>query len=199
MTITIGIEAKDKKLEVAKGDADDRSRLLIDSCVKIGIEKNDISASTLQVSPDYEHRDGNTRLSGSRVYRQVDIILKDLDNYQRLMEALVLSNISKTIRTDLSVSTANSLTDQALIKALADARLRAEILAKASGKELGTIYSISEFETRREEGYRLSPSRKIVGESNAVLMGRAASQRAGAFEPGLISAVAKVYVVYLLE
>jgi uncharacterized protein YggE len=81
---------------------------------------------------------------------------------------------------------------------VADARARAERLAKAEGKELGEPFSISEFNTRENERYTLQVNRAIVGQS-ATASRMMADKAMEPFEPGVMKAKAQVYVVYLLK
>ncbi len=202
MTIKVGIEAKDKVMKTAKADVDDRSNRLINSCINMGIERRDISSTTLQIRPDYEYHDNRRVFSGTIVSRQIEITLKDLKNYPDIMMSLVESKVTETLDTTLSVSNGKSLGDKALVKALADAKLQAEMIALASGKELGDVHSVSEFDTRLDERIQLIPGRSIAGQPQRIpgISARAAAaSRNEPFEPGLISVFTTVYVVYLLE
>jgi uncharacterized protein YggE len=117
------------------------------------------------------------------------------------MSVLVKANISETIQTKLSVSNELEITDQALVEATADAKARAERLAKSQGKRLGDPYSISEFMTRGEERFTLFVNRRVEGQSTQAVANLALASSGGyePFEPGLMVARAQVYVVYLLK
>jgi uncharacterized protein YggE len=196
MTLTLGLSAEHMELATAKAEVDERSLQLIDTLKKMNIAARDIATTALQVSPVYDYIDGKQVLRGSRVYRQVDITLRNLDNYGELIRALVDAKISNTVNTSLGVSDERSVTDKALAEALADARARAEKLLASQGKKLGEVYSVSEFELRREETYKLVPNAAIYGDS-APLMAR--MEKSEPFEPGVIRAKAKIYVVYLIK
>ena len=194
------MEAKDKDMKTAKADVDSRSNALINSCINMGVEQKDISSTALQIRPEYEYRDDSRVFSGTIVSRQIEITVKDLKNYPDLMMSLVESKVTQTISTKLSVSNGKSLSNEALVNALKDARLQAEIMAKASGKELGDVHSVSEFDTRSFELMLLSSTSRKAG---GITKGTAASQRTSGrsepFKPGLITVTAEAYVVYLLK
>ncbi len=200
MTLTVGLSAEHMELATAKREVDERSVLLIDTLKKMDIAARDIATTALQVSPVYDYTDGKQVPRGSRVYRQVDIKLRNLEKYGELIRALIDAKISNTVNTDLSVSDERSVSDKALAEALADARARAEKLLASQGKKLGDVYSISEFELRREESYKLVPNSAVYGESSPMLaMSRADMKHQEPFEPGVIRAKAKIYVVYLIK
>jgi uncharacterized protein YggE len=200
MTITLGLSAENMDVTIAKQDVDKRSVELIKTLKAMMIDVKDIGTTALQVTPVYDYVEGKQVPRGSRVYRQVDITLKNLEKYGELMQALMDAKISNTVDTKLMVSDEKTVSDQALIKALADARLRATSLVESQGKKLGEVYSISEFDLRQQEVYQLVPNRNIYGSSSPMLAQKESRFRAEEpFEPGIIRATAKVYVVYLIK
>lgn len=198
MTITLGLSAENMEVAAAKQEVDERSLTLINTLKAMAIEARDIATTALQVTPVYDYIDGKQVPRGSRVYRQVDITLRNLEKYGELMQALMAAKISNTVDTKLRVSDEKAVSDQALIKALEDARNRATSLVASQGKKLGEIYSVSEFELRREESYHLVPNREVYG-SSAAVMRMSDMKMSEPFEPGVIRAKAKIYVVYLIK
>jgi len=202
MTFSLLIEKTDLDLAVAKADVDSRSNLLINTCKKLGMKTDAIATTALSIFPEYDYKDQGRVFSGNRVSRQVDITLKDLTKYAQVMKALVDAKITQTINTKLSLADEKGAQDKVLASAMADAKARAERLAKSQGKELGEPFSISEFNTRAEEIYALRVSRAIVGNSasDAAPQVRLSKMEASEpFEPGVMKAKAQVYVVYLLK
>lgn len=200
MLFSVSLSHTAKTLGPAKEQVDRRSMTLIKLCKDMGIDSKDLSTTALRVMPSYEYVDGRRVPNGTTVSRDVDITLRDLSKYPAVMKAFVDADISKTINTTLRVSDEEVLTDRALVKALEDAKRRATRMAKAQEKKLGDVYSVSEFMTRRSEGYELNVSRSIVGQSSPE-MGRAMMESRGQepFEPGTMQARAQVFVVYLLK
>ncbi len=201
MTFSLSIQTVNMDLAKAKADVDERSRLLLDICKKLGINAKDLATTALNVRPEYEYRERERVLTGNNVSRQVDITLRDLKKYPQMMKALVDAKISETIDTSLSLSNKKALEDKAQQAAMSDARERAERLAKSQGKSLAGVWSISEFNTRGNERWELKPNRQLMGKSGAateVMMARRADA-SEPFEPGMMKLSAQVYVVYLLQ
>lgn len=198
MTISLGLSHEDMDVAVAKQDVDKRSTQLLATVKQMGIEARDLATTALQVTPVYDYVDGKQVSRGSRVYRQVEITLRNLEQYGELIQALMDAKISNTVDTNLGVSDEKTVSDQSLIKALDDARARATALVESQGKKLGEVYSVSEFELRREESYHMVPNREMYGSAAAMDM-MVSSKRSEPFEPGVIRAKAKIYVVYLIK
>ena len=81
---------------------------------------------------------------------------------------------------------------------MADAKARANRLAKSQGKTAGEPWSISEFNNRGNERWELTPNRQLMG-SSAKEVGAMRMDSTEPFEPGVMKISAQVYVVYLLK
>lgn len=201
MTFSLSIQKVDLDLAKAKADVDERSRLLIETVKKFGINANDIATTALNVRPEYEYKDGQRVLTGNNVSRQVDINLRDLKKYPDMMKAMVDAKISETISTNLTLADKKSIEEKVQTAAMADAKARADRLAKSQGKSAGEPWSISEFNNRGNERWELLPNRQLMGKSAVMKADSVSLQRAASepFEPGVMKVSAQVYVVYLLK
>ena len=199
MTISVTIESINKDLEVAKQDVDNRSNILISSCYDFKIDRKDISASTLAIGPAYEIRNDNREFIGTQVNRGIEITLRDLNNYASLIKAIIDAKVTKIRSTVMSIDNEDEVIKKAQNEAMKDAVHRAEAIAQTAGKRVGDVYSISEFDLRRDERYFLFPNRRI---SQLVEVKRSSLYETAfeeePFEPGLIEAAVEIYVVFYL-
>lgn len=198
MTFTLSIQKVDLDLAAAKADVDARSRLLIDTIKKFGIKAEDIATTALNIRPEYEYKERERVLTGNHVSRQVDINLRDLKKYPEMMKALVDAKISETINTNLTVADKKAVEEKVQDAAMADAKARANRLAKSQGKTAGEPWSISEFNNRGNERWELTPNRQLMG-SSAKEVSAMRMDSTEPFEPGVMKISAQVYVVYLLK
>lgn len=200
MNFSLSIHALNSDLAKAKADVDARSRLLINTVKKFGIKANDIATTALNIRPEYEYKDNQRVLVGNNVSRQVDITLRDLKKYPEMMKALVDAKISETINTNLTLSDRKSVEEKVQAAAMKDARESAERLAKSQGKSLGDPWSISEFNIRRDDIWKLVPNSQFMGNSAGNMLARAKeADSSEPFEPGKMKITAQLYVVYLLK
>lgn len=200
MNFSLNIQTLDLDLAKAKADVDKRSRLLIETIKKFGIKAEDIATTALNIRPEYEYKENQRVLVGNQVSRQVDITLRDLKKYPDMMKALVDAKISETINTALTLSDKKSVEEKVQTAAMKDARDRAERLAKSQGKSVGDPWSISEFNMRGDEVWRLVPNRQLMdGSSSKMAMRAEIASSNEPFEPGKMKITAQLYVVYLLK
>lgn len=207
LDFSIRLEHTDLDLARAKGEVDAKSVKLIELSRQLGVGDADISSTPLRLHPEYDYADGKRIFLGTKVSREVNVTLRDLKKYAAFMGALTTAKVSEIVSARLAISPENKQkTDQALLKALEDARTRATAIANLQGVKLGRAHSISEFDLRSDEQYKLIVNRSITGDASANfaeagVADAVALQRSGKepFEPGTIKARAQVFVVYLVK
>jgi uncharacterized protein YggE len=112
-----------------------------------GLEEKDYQTSRLSLQPQYSSSKTNSGPPGIVSYRasnRVTIRLRDVTKVANVIDTLVTSGANEIGGINFMVSQASKLLDDAREQAVADARRKAEIYAKAAGVTLGTPLSIVE-------------------------------------------------------
>ncbi len=110
-----------------------------------GIDEKDYQTSRLSLQPQYApNRSGPSPVVGYRASNRVTVKLRDVAKVASIIDVLVGAGANELGGINFMVSQASKLLDEAREKAVADARRKAEIYAKAAGVTLGEPLSISE-------------------------------------------------------
>ena len=110
-----------------------------------GIDEKDTQTSRLSLQPQYApNRTGSSPITGYRASNRVTIRLRDVTKVANAIDVLVGAGANDIGGINFMVSQASKLLDEAREKAVADARRKAEIYARAAGVTLGEPLSISE-------------------------------------------------------
>lgn len=111
-----------------------------------GIEEKDVQTSRLSLQPQSApNRVGSpSAITGYRASNQVTIRLRDVSKVAGVIDTLVGAGANEIGGIHFMVSEASKWLDEAREKAIADARRKADIYAKAAGVTLGAPLSISE-------------------------------------------------------
>jgi uncharacterized protein len=110
-----------------------------------GIEDKDVQTSRLSLQPQSApNRTGPYVIAGYRASNRVTIRVRDVTKVANVIDTLVGAGANEIGGINFVVSQASKLLDEAREQALADARRKAEIYAKAAGVTLGAPLSISE-------------------------------------------------------
>ncbi|QDM14955.1 SIMPL domain-containing protein [Tardiphaga sp. vice304] len=111
-----------------------------------GLDEKDVQTARLSLQPQYaqQTRPGPNVISGYRASNRVTIRLRDVTKVAATIDTLVSSGANEIGGINFMVEKASKLLDEARLEAVADARRKAEIYAKAAGVSLGMPVSISE-------------------------------------------------------
>lgn len=103
---------------------------------RLGIDSKQVDASDLNITPRWQYQP-QRKLLGYRVSRDVTFRVKGMDRYARLTDDLTAAGITDLHPAGSEISNADQLADQALRKAVENARHKADIVAGAAGRRLG--------------------------------------------------------------
>jgi uncharacterized protein YggE len=112
-----------------------------------GIDEKDYQTSRLSLQPQYAPAQPNRntpQIVGYRASNRVTIKVRDVTKVANVVDTLVSAGANEIGGINFIVTQASKALDEARAKAIADARRKAEIYAKAAGVTLGEPISISE-------------------------------------------------------
>ena len=143
--VTLGVEARKPSLTEARAQVTTAVERLLALTRELKIDPKFVDSTQLQVQPEYRwnEKDSQRVLLGYVVSRQVEIELRDLERLGALLERSVSAGVNVLGGARLDSTRRKELEREALTKAVDDARLDAEALAKAANARLGPVYSLS--------------------------------------------------------
>jgi uncharacterized protein YggE len=111
-----------------------------------GIAQTDIQTSRFSIQPIYAPPDphGDSKLSGYSVSNQVNVKIRDVGKVGDVLDRLVAAGVTNVGNIEFLHADPSKILDQARAAAIADAKRKAEIYAKASGLTLGRVLWITE-------------------------------------------------------
>src|SRR5262245_3095078 len=143
--IRIGVTSQEKTAREA-GEANAKQMTAVLAAIKdAGIAERDIQTSRLSLQPQYDpNKSGTARLTGFQATNQVTVRIRDIDKLPAVLDRAIAAGANEMSGIEFVVSEQSKLLDQARDDAIADARRKAELYAKAAGAKLGNVVSISE-------------------------------------------------------
>ncbi len=110
-----------------------------------GIDEKDLQTSRLSLQPQSApNKTGPSAIVSYRASNRVTVRLRDVSKVANVIDTLVGAGANEIGGINFMVSQASKHLDEARERAVADARRKAEIYARAGGVTLGTPLSISE-------------------------------------------------------
>jgi len=161
--ITVGVVSE---AETARSALDENNAAMTEVRAALknkNIESRDIQTTNFAVHPRYKHfKDGKPSvISGYRVVNSIRITVRDIGRLGEVLDEVVGLGSNQIGGISFSVSKPDSLLDQARNKAMANARERAELYAKAAGTSIGKVLRIEEIDSdnRPEPRFRTLASK----------------------------------------
>jgi len=112
---------------------------------RAGIADRDIQTSTISLNPEYRYAENQPpRLTGYRASNNVNVKFRDLKRTGAILDALVAEGANQLNGPSLTIDKPESAYDEARVKAIAAGQARAELYARALGKRIVRILSVSE-------------------------------------------------------
>jgi len=143
--LSAGVTTEGPTAAAALSANNNRMQTVIAAIKKLGVPDKDIRTSNFSVSPQYANSNNETpRITGYQASNQVEVRLVDVNKLGTALDALVTAGANQMHGVNFLIRNDAELLSQARIAAVAEARAKAEIYAKATGINLGSILSISE-------------------------------------------------------
>lgn len=112
---------------------------------RAGIADRDIQTSSISLNPEYRYAENQPpKLTGYRATNTVNVKFRDLKRTGAILDALVAEGANQINGPNLTVDKPEAAYDEARVKALAAGQARAELYARALGKRVVRILSVSE-------------------------------------------------------
>jgi uncharacterized protein len=143
--VSLGVEARRPSLADARAEVVAAVDRVLALTRDLKIDPKNVNATRIQVQPEYRWNENDRErvLLGYVVSRQIEVELKDLDELGTLLERAVDAGVNQVGDPVLDSSRRKELEREAMTKALEDARLNAEALARAAGARLGAARTLS--------------------------------------------------------
>jgi len=144
--ITSGVTTRAKTAKEAS-DADAKAMAAVLAALQAaGIEQKDIQTSRFSIQPVYTSPGPNMeqRLTGFSVSNRVGVTIRQIDKVGDILDRLVTAGANEAGNVEFLHADPSKTLDRAREAAMADARRKAELYARAAGLALGGVAWVTE-------------------------------------------------------
>jgi len=144
-TIRAGVVSQSTTAAAALTDNAQRMAKVLASLKRAGVVPRDIATSTVQLAPQYRYADNQPPvITGYQATNTVSIRFRDVGKSGTVLDALVAEGANQIDGPNLSIDKPDAALDEARTDAIAQAKRRADLYAKAAGLRVSRIVSIAE-------------------------------------------------------
>lgn len=180
---SLWVEAEGGKLSPLKTRTDQITDTILRDLQQRDVAREDMSSYQLRIQPQYERHDNQTRQKGFLVSRQIQVTLRNTENFDQLIDFALAQGVTRVGQINYIIADSSELAQQALLNAVDEAHNKAQMMAKHSNRELGDIINIRELSDGGGPG----------------LFMRAESSAINLSEPGQQEVTARIEVTFRLQ
>lgn len=142
--VNAGVTAQGQSVKAVQQEMNTKINKVTDSVKKLGIDSKDIQTTNYSVSPTYDFRTGNQKITGYQANTNVTIKVRNLDKANDVIDAATAAGANQVGGVTFDVSDKTKAQSDARNKAVEEAKKKAETAAKAAGFSLGRIINYNE-------------------------------------------------------
>jgi uncharacterized protein YggE len=143
--VSLGVTAIADTAAGAQSAIADREARVLDRATKLGIPARDTKTASYHIDPQYSYQPGvPARITGYQAQETVIVIVRDVETIGAALDTFVQDEGAMNTTIRFTLSDPKAAQAQARDLAIADARAKAEAMAKAAGIRLGKIVAIAD-------------------------------------------------------
>lgn len=147
-SFSAGVNAVNDEKDKAIDEVNDKIEKIIDEVKKFGVDENDIKTQSMSVYQSEEsYWDGGVqkmRKGQWRVDNQIEVVLRDIAKANELTKIFTQNGANNVYGPNFRLDDTSKAEGALFDEAIKNAREKAEIIAKASDRELGKVVSVTE-------------------------------------------------------
>ncbi|MEG3768189.1 SIMPL domain-containing protein [Alteromonas sp. 14N.309.X.WAT.G.H12] len=142
-SLTFVMEQKGSTVSQLNTDMQGKMQKVLAFLLESGIEKTHIQTMQVNLNPYYESTSEGRKQAGFILSRQIKITDKNIENYDKIIDGALALGIDRIQGFQFIASEQSDAYKKALINAVKDAKLRAELLANELGVKVGKVIAVS--------------------------------------------------------
>jgi len=144
-TVRAGVTTQAATAAAAMAENADRTARVVAALRRAGVAERDLSTATVQLQPQYRYGENVApTITGYQAVNGVSVRFRDVAKAGTVLDALVAAGANQIDGPSLSFDRPDAALDEARADAVAKARARAELYARAAGLRVDRIVSITE-------------------------------------------------------
>lgn len=145
-TVVLAVQSRSTTVAAAAADNARRLRAVLDTLKAMGLGSDQLSTVNYSVSPEMQYSPNGTqppKVTGYVVTNSVRADVRRIDDAGGVIDASLAKGANEVSSLQFYSSKADSIRRAAVAAAVADARLEAEVVARAAGGSLGALIEVS--------------------------------------------------------
>ena len=137
--VSLGLNLTKPTVKLAQTEVNTIINKITTDVKQLGVDQKDIKTTDYSIYPDYDYRTGSGKITGYRVSASISVRVRDLEKINSVIDTATADGANTVGGVTLTVDEdkQKELIQEAREKAVAEAKTKAESLARAAGITLG--------------------------------------------------------------
>ncbi len=184
----LGVQVDGATVKAAQEQNTQKMNAITTALIALGVKKEDLQTSQYSIQPKIDWNSGKQTVLGYTVTQTLSVKVRDLDKAGDVLAKAGELGANQVGGISFTIDDPTSLKDDARIKAIADARKKAEVLAKQLGLDIVKVVTFSE---NAQGGYPVPMMAKSYG-----MMDSAVAAPSPEIQSGTLDVVSDVSVTF---
>lgn len=142
--VTVGVREASTDVLVAQSTVNEKIAAIKQALLDAGAKESEINTDSINIYANYDYSNNTEVIVGYTANNTLSVRTTDIDNVGALIDAAFAAGANTLDNVQFTVQDDSEAREQALTKAVEDARRKAEVLAAAAGLQIASIESIAE-------------------------------------------------------
>ena len=142
--VTVGVREASADVLVAQATVNEKIAAIKQALLDAGVQETEINTDSINIYANYDYSDNTEVIVGYTANNSLSVRTTDIDNVGALIDAAFAAGANTLDNVQFTVQDDSEAREQALTKAVEDARRKADVLAAAVGMQVTAIESIAE-------------------------------------------------------
>lgn len=142
--VTVGVREASTDVLVAQSTVNEKIAAIKQALLDAGAKESEINTDSINIYANYDYSDNTEVIVGYTANNTLSVRTTDIDNVGALIDAAFAAGANTLDNVQFTVQDDSEAREQALTKAVEDARRKADVLAAAVGLQIASIASIAE-------------------------------------------------------
>lgn len=142
--VTVGVSTNGLTVKDAQNQLNTSANKVSEAIKKLGIDAKDIESVNYNITPNIDYRQLKQRITGYTASTNLQIKVKEIEKTNSVIDAATENGANQVGGVNFEVGDKTKLDNLARVKAVSDAKAKAENAAKIAGFKLGRIINYTE-------------------------------------------------------
>lgn len=165
--INMGVRTESKDAKAAQTQNAQKMEAVVKKLKALGISEDNIKTVEYSIIPQYDYSEGKSTFTGYQVNNIINVTVKDTSKLGDIIDQTAQAGANQMNNVSFTVNESDKYYNDAVSKAIAQAKVKANVMADAAGVKIKSIIDVSEAVNGPQPVYDLALAKEDAAATGA--------------------------------